>query len=104
MLRDFFLGSIKIHILYHASVEPIYGAFLMEELASHGYNISPGTLYPTLNQLHERGLLKKEEHVVQGKLRKYYTITAEGRDVLETGKRQVKELADEILDQEDDQA
>ncbi|WP_082235667.1 PadR family transcriptional regulator [Halobacillus massiliensis] len=98
MLRDFFLGSIKIHILYHAEVEPIYGAYLMEELASHGYDISPGTLYPTLKSLHDNGLLNKYEETVKGKVRKYYTITEEGKRVLEEGKQQVRELALEVLE------
>ncbi|GEN55007.1 MULTISPECIES: PadR family transcriptional regulator [Halobacillus] len=97
MLRDFFLGSIKIHILYHASIEPIYGAFLMEELASHGYDISPGTLYPTLKQLHKDELLEKYEEKVEGKIRKYYVITDKGREVLAEGREQVRELAEEIL-------
>ncbi|WP_431801845.1 PadR family transcriptional regulator [Halobacillus andaensis] len=97
MLRDFFLGSIKIHILYHADVEPVYGAYLMEELASHGYSISPGTLYPTLKSLHENNLLHKYEETVNGKKRKYYTITEEGKRVLEEGKQQVRELAEEVL-------
>ncbi|WP_242517904.1 PadR family transcriptional regulator [Halobacillus sp. GSS1] len=97
MLRDFFLGSIKIHILYHASIEPIYGAFLMEELASHGYEISPGTLYPTLKQLHKDDLLEKYEEKVEGKIRKYYVITDKGRQVLAEGREQVRELAEEIL-------
>ncbi|ARI79006.1 PadR family transcriptional regulator [Halobacillus mangrovi] len=98
MLRDFFLGSIKIHILYHADVEPIYGAYLIEELASHGYEISPGTLYPTLKSLHANGLLHKYEETVHGKIRKYYTITDKGRQVLEEGKQQVRELAQEVLE------
>lgn len=97
MLRDFFLGSIKIHILYHASIEPIYGAFLMEELASHGYDISPGTLYPTLKQLHKDELLEKYEQKVDGKVRKYYIITAKGKQVLADGRDQVRELAEEVL-------
>lgn len=97
MLRDFFLGSIKIHILYHASAEPIYGAYLMEELTSHGYAISPGTLYPTLRQLHSTGLLEKFEEKVDGKVRKYYTITPKGKQVLKEGKHQVRELAEEVL-------
>ncbi|REJ07415.1 PadR family transcriptional regulator [Halobacillus trueperi] len=97
VLRDFFLGSIKIHILYHASIEPIYGAFLMEELASHGYDISPGTLYPTLKQLHKDELLEKYEEKVEGKIRKYYVITDKGRQVLAEGREQVRELAEEIL-------
>jgi PadR family transcriptional regulator, regulatory protein PadR len=97
MLRDFFLGSIKIHILYHASIEPIYGAYLMEELASHGYEISPGTLYPTLKQLHNNDLLQKYEEKVDGKVRKYYVITEKGKQVLKEGRQQVRELAEEVL-------
>ena len=100
LLRDFFLGSIKIHILYHADIEPIYGAYLMEELASHGYDISPGTLYPTLKQLHTNGFLEKYEENVNGKVRKYYVITEEGRELLQEAKHQVRELAQEVLEQD----
>jgi len=42
--REFFLGFIKIHILYHASKEPIFGVGIVEELSRHGYYLSPGTL------------------------------------------------------------
>ena len=46
MIRDFFLGFVKIHILYHAAQEPIYGLDFIRELETHGYKLSPGTLYP----------------------------------------------------------
>lgn len=69
----------------------------MEELASHGYDISPGTLYPTLKQLHKDELLEKYEEKVEGKIRKYYVITDKGRQVLAEGREQVRELAEEIL-------
>ena len=58
MIRDFFLGFIKIHILHHASKEPVYGLWLIEELGHHGYKLSPGTLYPILHRLEEERLLK----------------------------------------------
>ena len=51
MLRDLFLGFVKVHILHHAAREPVYGLWLIEELAHHGYELSPGTLYPTLHSL-----------------------------------------------------
>ena len=53
MLRGFFLGFIKIHILYHAGKEKICGVEIMEELKKHGYKISPGTLYPTLHAIED---------------------------------------------------
>lgn len=69
----------------------------MEELASHGYEISPGTLYPTLKQLHKNDLLQKYEENVDGKVRKYYVITEKGKHVLKEGRQQVRELAEEVL-------
>ncbi len=53
--RHFFTGFIRLHILYHAVKEPIYGAEISEELVRHGYRISQGTLYPTLHQLETLG-------------------------------------------------
>jgi len=39
MLRNFFLGFIKIHILLHASKEPVYGLWLIEELGRMCYRL-----------------------------------------------------------------
>ena len=41
MIRDFFLGFIKIHILHHAAEDGVYGVAIMEELRRHGYDVSP---------------------------------------------------------------
>jgi putative transposase len=40
MLRDFFLGFVKVHLLHHASRGPVYGVWFIEELARHGYHRS----------------------------------------------------------------
>jgi DNA-binding PadR family transcriptional regulator len=100
MLRDFFLGFIKIHILHHAAEDPVYGLWLIEELARHGYDLSPGTLYPILHGLEESGYLTSEERVVAGKVRRYYTITAEGEAMLERARGQIRELTGEVLTEE----
>ena len=98
MLRDFFLGFIKIHILHHAAQEPVYGLALIEELRRHGYELSPGTLYPVLHTLEEAGYLTREERVVGGKLRKYYAITGAGRRALDEARTKIRELVDEVLE------
>lgn len=97
MLRDFFLGFIKIHILHHAEQEPVYGLALIQELDRHGYTLSPGTLYPVLHSLEKAGYLVSEERVVKGKVRKYYTITAEGSQALVEARHKIRELVDEVL-------
>ena len=100
MDREFFLGFIKIHILYHASKEPIFGVEIAEELARHGYNISPGTLYPTLHRLEKEGYLESISKVVSGKVRKYYQATAQGKLVLEQSKDKIRELVTEVIEEQ----
>ena len=97
--REFFLGFIKIHILYHASKEPIFGVEIAEELARHGYSISPGTLYPVLHRLEKEGLMESSSKVVNGRVRKYYQATAEGKLVLEQSKRKIRELVTEVIEE-----
>ncbi len=97
--REFFLGFIKIHILYHASKEPIFGVEIAEELARHGYSISPGTLYPVLHRLEKEGFMESSSRVVNGRVRKYYQATAEGKLVLEQSKRKIRELVTEVIEE-----
>ncbi len=96
ILRKLFLGFIQVHILHHAKKEPIFGTFMIEELKSHGYDISPGTLYPIFHNLEKEGLLTVESLNVDGKIRKYYSITKKGDDVLIQAKKKAKELAFEL--------
>jgi DNA-binding PadR family transcriptional regulator len=97
MLRDFVLGFVKIHVLHHAAQEPVYGLALIEELRRHGYELGPGTLYPLLNGLAAAGYLAREERVVGGKVRKYYSITEAGLAALAEVKPKIEELVDEVL-------
>ncbi len=97
--REFFLGFIKIHILYHASKEPIFGVGIAEELARHGYSISPGTLYPLLHRLEKEGYLESSSKVVSGRMRKYYQATAEGELALEQSKKKIRELVTEVIEE-----
>jgi PadR family transcriptional regulator PadR len=98
MLRDFFRGFVKIHILYHVSHEAVYGVQFIAELARHGYQLSPGTLYPLLHSLEESGYVVREDRVVEGKVRKYYRITPLGEQVLAEARSRIHELVDEVLE------
>lgn len=96
ILRKLFLGFIHIHILHHAQKEPFYGAWMIEELKYHGYDISAGTLYPILHSLEKTKLISVEKKLVSGKIRKYYAITPNGADVLSKAKDKIKELTSEL--------
>jgi DNA-binding PadR family transcriptional regulator len=90
------MGFVRVHLLYHASIEPIFGAEMIDELQRHGYSMSAGTLYPILHSMEKAGCLTSENRVVRGKRRKYYTLTARGTEVLSALQKQVQELVHEI--------
>nr|WP_255426537.1 PadR family transcriptional regulator [Pseudonocardia sp. C8] len=83
--------------MHHAAQGEIHGAWMSEELAAHGYDISPGTLYPTLHRLERDGLLESEQQVVDGRARRVYRLTGAGRIALEDDRRALAELAREVL-------
>ena len=98
MDRDIFAGLIKLHILYHASKERIFGLWIIEELRRHGYELSPGTLYPMLHRMEKKGYLKSEKEIVKGKVRRVYSITAPGMEMLTEAKSKVRELFGELFE------
>lgn len=98
MLREVYLAFIKVHILYHAAEEEIYGLGLIEELGRHGYELGPGTLYPTLAKMERLNLLRCESRIVDHKQRKYYRITSDGQALLEEIKEKLDELYDEVME------
>ncbi len=97
MLQELLRGFVRIHILYHAGREPVYGLWLMEELAHHGYDLSPGTLYPILHRMERDGLLASERRLVGGRWRTYYHLTPTGRETLRRVQDKLRELTDEVL-------
>jgi DNA-binding PadR family transcriptional regulator len=99
--RHFFTGFIRLHVLYHAAREPVYGAEIAEELVRHGYRLSQGTLYPTLHQLERLGYLRCEGRVVHGRRRKYYRATDAGRRALAEARQKLQELVAEVLEDHD---
>ena len=96
-MREFQRGAIRVHILHHAAEEEIHGAWMTQELARHGYRISPGTLYPTLHRLEADGLLVSRQLVVDGRTRRLYRATDAGRAALAEDRAALAELAREVL-------
>ena len=96
-LREFLRGAVRLHILHHASRGDLHGAWMSDELAEHGYRISPGTLYPTLHRMEAEGLLTSRHVVAEGRSRRVYRATTAGRRALRDAKKALKELADELL-------
>lgn len=96
--REFLLAFWKIHILHHAGAEAVVGQWVIRELRRHGYEVSPGTLYPLLARMEERGWLSAKVDPNGGlRARREYTLTRDGRSVLALLRRQVSELHRELV-------
>jgi PadR family transcriptional regulator PadR len=98
--RDLYSGMIRLHVLHHAEEELIFGAGMAEELARHGYKISPGTLYPILHGLEKRGYLRSHQERAGKSVRRVYGITSSGRRALNKAKQRVRELFGELIEGE----
>ena len=100
LTREILLGFWKVHILHHAAEHPVIGQWVLTELRRHGYDISPGTLYPLLKRLERNGWLRSEVAVGEGKRRRrYYHLTARGAAVLDVLRETVVELHHEVVEE-----
>ena len=95
--RSLYAGLIRLHILHHAAEEPIYGVWIAEELARHGYKVGAGTLYPILHGLQTKGYLRSRVERNGRSARRMYTITLLGRTALRTARQRVQELFGEMF-------
>jgi PadR family transcriptional regulator, regulatory protein PadR len=96
--QDLYSDLVRLHILHHACEGDIFGVGMIEELGRHGYKLSPGTLYPLLHSLEERGLLVSKDKQEGRRYRRFYRATPDGRKALVAAKKMVRELVDELFE------
>jgi len=102
--REILLSFWKVHILHHAESQPVFGQWVIRELRRHGYEVSPGTIYPLLNRMEVRGWLELKVDPEGGpRARKEYSLTKKGKDVLAVLRGQVEELYREVVLGEEDE-
>ena len=97
--QELYIGLVRLHVLHHAAQEPIFGLGIIEELGRHGYRLGPGTIYPLLHSMERRGWLRRESEIVEGRKRKVYEATAEGRKALALARNRVRELYEEMFEE-----
>jgi DNA-binding PadR family transcriptional regulator len=97
--QDLYSGLIRMHVLHHAAHERVFGLGMIRELRRHGYRIGPGTLYPLLHRMEEKGYLSsRRQKAPGGKVRRSYAATPRGRRALRHAKARVRELFEEIFE------
>lgn len=102
--REILLSVWKIHILHHAAHRPVIGQWIIRELRHHGYEVSPGTIYPLLARMERRGWLACHVDMSGGlKARREYTLTSLGHEILEQLRTVVRELHHEVIEEMDEE-
>ncbi|MFW9934421.1 MAG: PadR family transcriptional regulator [Candidatus Thorarchaeota archaeon] len=78
-------GYMRAIILALLAEHPRYGYDILQTLAeaSDGWRPSPGTIYPLLHDLYERGWITKKEVQQEGRQRIIYRLGAKGKRHLE---------------------
>jgi PadR family transcriptional regulator len=96
--RELLSGFVRIHVLFHASEQPLYGSWMIQELARHGYRLSAGTLYPMLHAMERKGYLRSSKVPGDGAARRVYRTTALGRRALNMARDKLRDLIGEVMD------
>lgn len=94
--HEILLSFWKVHVLHHAAERGVIGSWMLEELRHHGYDVSPGTLYPMLKRMEKHGWLTSTADTARGpKAPRGYRVTAQGRKVLRIVSKELRELKGE---------
>ena len=94
--RNLVQGSMAMMILRLLETKDMYGYEMIDTLRRKSQNVfelKAGTLYPLLHSLEEKGLLVVYEQEAGGKTRKYYSLTKQGRTLLEKKTEEWKEYS-----------
>ena len=83
--RRFVKSFLDILILRLLEANPTWGYDIIKETEStYNFKLRHGALYPMLNELEKKGLVKSRRELKKGRVRKVYEITQTGREVLQT--------------------
>lgn len=84
-------------ILTALAAGPLHGYGIIREvgeLSKQRVKLLPGTLYTALDRLAAQGIVERDrEEVLDGRLRRYYRLTADGRAALDVEAARLRELA-----------
>lgn len=76
-------GLLEFLVLKIIAAEKVYAADILAQLAATDFATQEGTLYPLLSKMRREGLLDYEwQESEAGPPRKYYELTAKGREQL----------------------
>jgi PadR family transcriptional regulator, regulatory protein PadR len=90
-------GLLEFLILKIVAARKVYALEILEELNCTQFKTQEGTLYPLLSKIRREGCLEYEWIESEaGPPRKYYSLTAQGKEELASFKKYWQEITDTI--------
>lgn len=80
LIQELRRGTLIIGVLSQLTL-PQYGYSLVTVLEEKGFRIEAGTLYPLLRRLEKQGIVESQWDTNEARPRKYYVISAQGKEV-----------------------
>lgn len=83
--KSLYSGNMSMLILKLLEKKDMYGYEMIETLqitSNNMFELKAGTLYPLLHTLVKQSYLSCYEKEVNGKIRKYYSLTLQGKNLL----------------------
>jgi DNA-binding PadR family transcriptional regulator len=91
LMQELRRGTLVIGVLSQLE-KPEYGYSLVQLLNDKGMIIDQGTLYPLLRRLEKQALLESNWQVEDPRPRRYYQLSAQGREALAELKKEWLEM------------
>jgi PadR family transcriptional regulator PadR len=101
LFRELRRGSTKVLILSQLEQQPMYGYQIVKavrEGSQSYFDLSEGSLYPALHSLEKQGLVRGEWRDVEGRSRKYYSLTTEGKKLLRKALTEWEQFSSHLWD------
>lgn len=93
-------GTLDLLLLKALSLEPMHGfgiAQRLRQISGDVFQIEEGTLYPALQKLLAKGWVTGEwKQTANNRRARYYTLTAAGRNQLQTERAEFEKVLDAI--------
>lgn len=92
-------GTLNTLVLQVLEEGPKHGYWIAQDIKSRSEGVldyKEGTLYPALHGLENQGLIRAEERTENGRVRRYYRITTEGKRALSKQRQDWSRIANAI--------
>jgi PadR family transcriptional regulator PadR len=97
MKRDFFLNGLPdLLVLRLLSAREMYGYEIVAEIrrkSAEVFQFGEGCIYPILHRLVDEDVVKERRETVEGRVRRYYRLTAKGAKRLAALQERWEEVA-----------